>query len=189
MSTTVKTASPAVTAPAEIPQCKTIASRFCFCGSLRTGAQVASIVAALFSAAAVGLDVATLFLIGTDYLTNGALAIAFAFIAVNVFWMIVHIVGAVGVFRRKLPLIRFHAIAYNVYAGFFVVRLAMNLISGSSSMLTIGIGALSVALHIYFAVIVWSHYQLERFNAANAVTVVVSTADVDMEAGAAPTKA
>ncbi|KAJ3113009.1 hypothetical protein HDU96_003885 [Phlyctochytrium bullatum] len=174
MSTAVKdTTSPAVAAPSTTPEGQTIVSNFCFCGTLRTGAQVCTILATILSFAALALDVTTILFLGL------LAYISMVFAAINLFWTVVHIIGAVGVFRRKLPLIRFHAVAYCIYALLPVIRVFISF----RSPIFLGINLLLAGLHIYFAIVVWSHYQLERSNAANAGAVVVTAADVDIEAG------
>ncbi|KAJ3113012.1 hypothetical protein HDU96_003888 [Phlyctochytrium bullatum] len=180
MTTAVK-ASPAVAAPTATPECKTIVDKFCLCGSLRTGAIVCTILAAIICAATAYFDPAIIVTFYQLYIT---------FMVVNASMFILHIVGAVGLFCRKFPIIRFHAIACNVYATVSTVKLAIPLMMKTNdfTVAAVGLGALVAGAHLYFALHVWSYYQLERFNAANAVTVVVTT-EVDIEAGVTQSKA
>ncbi|KAJ3113014.1 hypothetical protein HDU96_003890 [Phlyctochytrium bullatum] len=181
MSTAVKT-SPAVAASPSTPECKTIVDKFCLCGSLRTGAIVCTIFAAIICAGTTYFDPP---LIGTVF------ELYITFMAINTSMLFIHITGAVGIFCRKLDLIRFHAIACNVYAIVSAAKLAIPFIIKNTNgflMASMGVGVAIAGAHLYFALHVWSYYQLERFNAANAVTVVVTPVK-DIEAGVMQSKA
>ncbi|KAJ3113015.1 hypothetical protein HDU96_003891 [Phlyctochytrium bullatum] len=111
---------------------------------------------------------------------------AFTFMSINGLMCILHIMGAAGVLGRNLSLIYHHAVVYNFYAAVAVVKLPLPFIRGPAhfSLGVAALVALMACVHVYFAIVVWSNYQLERFKAANAGAAIVTSADVDVEADA-----
>ncbi|KAJ3113011.1 hypothetical protein HDU96_003887 [Phlyctochytrium bullatum] len=109
------------------------------------------------------------------------------FMAINLVWVGVHILGAVGVSRRDLAIIRFHAIAYIIYTTVTVAKLAIPLVEKNDYTTNLVVlGALVATIHLCFAIVVWCHYQVEHFKVASAISVNVAHFDIESGAAAQP---